>query len=274
MRSKIFLALATAAAVTACGDSSEPTESADATSTAAQQAVDPENPFAQAETAMNRRMMQAVGADVSDTWVKQMIEHHRGAIEMSEIMLAQNPSEHVRSMAEESIRKQTAEIEKLTRLVSGSQADPASFEPYHPVHQEMTQAMMAATGETVEQTYMRKMLAHHLGGVALSDVVLAQGGSQNARVREEAQKTRKSQADEAKMVEDMLAGRPMTESPTPSSTPAASADRPDQASSRTRSTPSPSPSRVAAPATPAASPRPAASPTADPHAGHDMTGAQ
>lgn len=274
MRSKIFLALATAAAVTACGDSAEPTGGADATSTGAQQVVDPDNPFAQAEAAMNRRMMQAVGADIYDTWVKQMIEHHRGAIEMSEIMLAQNPSEPVRGMAEESIRKQTAEIEKLTRLISGSQADPTSIEPYHPAHQEMAQAMTAAVGENVEQTFMRKMLAHHRGGVALSDVVLARGGSQNARVREEAQKTRKGQADESKMVEDMLAGRPMTGSPTPASAPAASVDRTVQATSTTRSTPSPSPSPVSALATPAASPRPAASPTADPHAGHDMTGDQ
>ena len=268
IRYKYLLVLAAAATVAGCGDSSEPAPEAAATTEAP--AADPNNPFAQSEAEMNRRMMEAVGSDVSDTWVKQMIEHHRGAIAMSEIMLQQNPSDHVRSMTEEGIRKQRAEIGELEKLVSNDAPIPASLEPYRPVHQEMSQAMMAAVGTGVEDTFMRKMLAHHRGGVALSDVVLADGD--NPRVRQQAQKTRAGQAEEAKMVEDMLAGRPMSGSSQAAAAPArASAEPAPRATATAR--PSPAATSARGSATPRAQPEPApaASPAADPHAGHTMS---
>lgn len=272
MRSMIFIALATAASLSACGESSEPTEDAEATAITGAE-VDPNNPFSQAEAEMNQRMMQAVGANVSDTWLKQIIEHHRGAIEMSEIMLAQNPSEHARHIAEDTIRKQTAEIEKLRALVSGAPADPTSLEPYRPVHERMRADMRAAVGGSPSETFMRKMLAHHQGGVALSDVVLDQG--QNARVRQQAQQTRASQQEDAKMVEDMLAGRPMSSSSTPASQPAASAAQTSQAAPTSRSTSSAAAPGASTPARSSGTPEPVpAAPEADPHAGHDMTGGQ
>lgn len=269
IRCKYLLVMAAAATVVGCGDSSEPSQEATPTVEAA--TADPDNPFAQSEAEMNQRMMAAVGADVSDTWVKQMIEHHRGAVAMSEIMLQQNPSEHVRHMAEESIRKQRAEIEELEKLASDGPADGASLEPYRPVHEQMSRSMMAAVGSNVEETFMRKMLAHHRGGVAISDVVLAEGA--NARVRQQAQKTRSDQAEEAKMVEDMLAGKPMGSSEVAAER-SASAAPASSATPSNRSSPPPAPSRTQASVGPAPTPTAAASPAADEHAGHTMTGSQ
>jgi hypothetical protein len=34
----------------------------------------------------------ARGADVSESWARKMIEHHRGALEMSEVLLRQDPN--------------------------------------------------------------------------------------------------------------------------------------------------------------------------------------
>ena len=61
--------------------------------------ADPNNPFAQAEAQMHERMMAAAGADPSETWIRKMIEHHRGAVAMSDIVLAQNPTPQVRAEA-------------------------------------------------------------------------------------------------------------------------------------------------------------------------------
>lgn len=47
------------------------------------------NPYAPGEMKMHERMMSAMGADASETWVRKMIEHHRGAIEMSRTAIAQ-----------------------------------------------------------------------------------------------------------------------------------------------------------------------------------------
>src|SRR5262245_65248060 len=43
------------------------------------------------EMAMHEKMMKAKGANASETWVRKMIEHHRGAIAMSQIVLRESP---------------------------------------------------------------------------------------------------------------------------------------------------------------------------------------
>ena len=65
-----------------------------------------QTPFTQAEMAMNERMMAASGATPADSWARKMIEHHRGAIAMSEIVLEQQPTPQVREMAQKTIEKQ------------------------------------------------------------------------------------------------------------------------------------------------------------------------
>ena len=38
----------------------------------------PANPYPQAEMDMHQKMMSAMGADATETWVRKMVEHHRG----------------------------------------------------------------------------------------------------------------------------------------------------------------------------------------------------
>lgn len=64
--------MAAAAIVVGCGDISE--RSPEATPTEEAATAGPTNPFAQAEAEMNQRMIAAVGADVSQTRVKKIVE--------------------------------------------------------------------------------------------------------------------------------------------------------------------------------------------------------
>lgn len=73
----------------------------------------PANPFPQAEMQMHQKMMGAVGADASETWVRKMIEHHRGGIEMSQIVLRETRDAKVREMATKSIGEQQRGIGEL-----------------------------------------------------------------------------------------------------------------------------------------------------------------
>lgn len=255
------LALGTALALTACG-SQEDTEAE--TAAADETAVDPNNPFADLESEMGERMMAAVGVDAGDTWVRKMIEHHQGVIDMSRLMLAQNPSQHTTEMAQDTIDKQTKEIADLRKLIKEGSPDPESAEPYRPAMTSMQQAMMSATGTDVEETFMRKMLAHHEGGVALSEVALENGVS--GAVRTQVMKTRDAQQSEAEMVEAMLRGEPMPEA---ESTQAAAPGAPAPAAR-----PTAAPARPSAPASPRPKPQEAPAPAepADEHAGHNMSG--
>lgn len=73
----------------------------------------PANPYPPAEMEMHRKMTAAVGGDTTETWVRKMIEHHRGAIAMSQIVLRQTRDPRVRQMATKSSTQQQREIGEL-----------------------------------------------------------------------------------------------------------------------------------------------------------------
>ena len=72
----------------------------------------PANPYAEAGMAMHHKMM-VVGTDPSETWTRQMIEHHRGAIAMSRIAVAQSNDKETRTMAQKVVTMQEKEVVSL-----------------------------------------------------------------------------------------------------------------------------------------------------------------
>lgn len=73
----------------------------------------PANPYPPAEMAMHEKMMGAAGSDATETWVRKMIEHHRGGIEMSQIVLRDTRDAKVRQMAQKTVTEQRREIGEL-----------------------------------------------------------------------------------------------------------------------------------------------------------------
>jgi uncharacterized protein (DUF305 family) len=73
----------------------------------------PANPYPTTEMKMHHAMMNAVGTDATETWVRKMIEHHRGAIEMSQIVVRETRDAKVRAMATKSTAEQRREIGEL-----------------------------------------------------------------------------------------------------------------------------------------------------------------
>lgn len=208
------------------------------------------NPFAEVEQRMNQAMMSAVGSDIGDTWGRKIIVHHQGAIDMSEAVLAQNPPPEVAELARMTIDKQRKDQEDIRKLLKEGAADPSSAEPYRSAVVEMQQGMQAATGAGPAETYMRKMLAHHRGGVALSDVALENGVS--GALRTQVQKTRDEQQKDAQMVEAMLRGESMSHAMEQSG--ATSAQQAQRESAPADAAPA---ATTAAPRAPKAAPKPA-----------------
>lgn len=211
-------ALALVSTLTACGR-----EEPSATNTSAENDMNTimaaTSPFGDAEIRMNEAMMKAVGVNAGDSWVRKMIEHHKGAVEISRQVLTMSPDAHVAQMANETIAKQTKEIAGLEKLVVQGTPDPASSELYQPAMDKMHQAMMAANGTSLSETFHRKMLEHHKGAVAMSDVSLANGAT--GAVRAQVEKTKADQQKEVVMVEAMLRGAPSPAAPATSETAAA-----------------------------------------------------
>ena len=244
-------ALALLASLSACGSENQPTEDA---APAASMTMD--GPYAESEMTMDKAMKAAVGVDAADTWVKKMIAHHDGAIDMSRIVLGLQPTADVAKMAQMTIDNQGAEIEALKALARNGAANPTSAKLYEAAMTEMHSDMMAASGSTPSETYLTKMLAHHRGAVAMSDIALANGAS--GAVRAQIEETRAEQLKEVGMVEAMLRGEPMAmqaQAKSETSAPAATAKpaAPKAAAAK------PAPAKAAAP-------KPSAEPAAEPDA--------
>lgn len=223
--SGIAALLMATAALGACGSQADNQATTNETpmdgNMAADNSMQMSGPFADAEMRMNEQMMAAVGSDAGQNWLKKMIVHHQGAIDMSRVVLDQNPAADVAKMAQDTITKQGKEIEDLRKLVEEGAPDQRSAELYRPAMMDMHQKMMAASGSDVSDTYLRKMLEHHRGAVAMSDVALANGVT--GAIRSQVQKTRTSQQKEIDMVEAMLRGEPMAAAAPAASKPASSA---------------------------------------------------
>lgn len=244
-------ALVLTVALTACGGSQEPANNMAAETDTNAMVADPDNPFASSEMKMNDAMKVAVGTSVADTWVKKMIEHHRGAVDMSKVLLDQGVTGHVADMARQTIDKQGKEIADLRKLVATGNADPASAQPYAAAESQMHQAMMEAKSADVSDTFIRKMLEHHKGAVALSDVALANGAT--GAVRAQIEETKAEQQKEIEHIEGMLSGTPAESAKSPAPTdqdaPKTAAPAPKPAKAKT----APAPEQPQATEPPAAS---------------------
>ena len=206
MKRTLMMSAASAMAllIAACGTNEDAAQNDSVANDTNAMMADASNPFALSEMQMNERMMAAVGTDTGDTWVRKMIEHHRGAVEMSRLALTLRPPANVAEMAQMTIDKQGKEITALEKLVASGTPNPASSELYRTASTIMHDAMMAAKGADVPETYLRKMLEHHKGAVAMSDVALANGAT--GAVRAQVEKTRAEQMKEIAHLEAMLRG--------------------------------------------------------------------
>lgn len=69
--------------------------------------------FLASEAEMHRRMGAASGETVDQAYIAKMIEHHRGAVAMAEVALAQSKDPEVRRMAQIVVDSQTREIAEM-----------------------------------------------------------------------------------------------------------------------------------------------------------------
>lgn len=175
--SRAVAAAALTAALAACGQAgSESGQGNHSTAGHDATVAEPADPYPEAEMRMHDAMTSAVGADVSDTWVRKMIEHHKGAIAMADFEAAHGHDDRVIPIAKRMAVKQRQEIAELQRLVRrGAAPDPASARPYQTVERQMHEAITEAKGSDSSHTFVRKMIPHHRGAIAMSQIALEQG---------------------------------------------------------------------------------------------------
>ena len=115
--------------VSACGEQQNGTAQAPAetgmkgetgagTAMKSEMKADPSNPYMASEMEMHDKMMAAQGANAAETWTRKMIEHHKGALTMSQVALKETDDAMVRQMAQKTIDMQTKEIAELQKMLT------------------------------------------------------------------------------------------------------------------------------------------------------------
>lgn len=165
------------------------------------------DPFAQSELAMLDAMETAVGTDVSDTWAHKMIEYHRGAIGMADELVARGGDAAASALAEQMKEEHARAAKELQQLLGKTGADHGSALPYERALDAMHQAMMAAKGASISETWVLKMIEHHRGAIALTHVLLEQPDVPD-NIRAIAEKTASDQAREIAALERLTGNRP------------------------------------------------------------------
>jgi uncharacterized protein (DUF305 family) len=131
-------------------------------------------PFFQIEMEMVDSLAASIGSSPSDTWVRIMIEHHRGGLAISRLVLEREPSDAVAGAARATIEKLSSQIDELDDILREGPPDEESVLMYRPTIERMHDAMMGAEGADISDTWLRKMREHGRGAIALCDDLLAQ----------------------------------------------------------------------------------------------------
>lgn len=100
-------------------------------------------PFAASETAMHAEMAEASGDTIDEAYIAKMIAHHRGAIAMADVALAQSQDPAIRQMAQTVKDTQTVEIAQMQAWTPTTATTPPAAKAAAPVTKSAAPAAKA-----------------------------------------------------------------------------------------------------------------------------------
>ena len=130
------------------------------------------------KTMMDKMSSMNISGDFDLDFANMMIEHHHGAISMSEIEVANGTDEKMKSMAQKIITKQKDEIVQLQEIIKNHQSSGMKHGEgeLKKMHTEMKAEMngMQMNGNT-DKDFAMMMKAHHEGAVKMFKAELTNG---------------------------------------------------------------------------------------------------
>jgi uncharacterized protein (DUF305 family) len=162
--------------------------------------------FASANAKMHKDMMIVLSGNADVDFAKGMIPHHQGAIDMAEIVLKYGKDAEVKKLANTVIAAQKTEIAQMTSWLQKTSATGPSSEAakkaYADVNARMHSDMTIPFSSNPDVDFMKGMIPHHEGAVAMAKVLLEYG--KDAELRKLADDIIRSQNDEVIMMRGWL----------------------------------------------------------------------
>lgn len=140
-------------------------------------------------TMMDKMSIMKMSGDFDMNFAKMMIEHHQGAIDMSEQEIKSGSDDKLKGMAQKIVSEQKEEIAKLQEVVKNSKASKMKMGDgeLEKSMADMKSQMsgMKMTGN-IDKDYAMMMTSHHESAVSMFKMELKNG--MNAQLKQIAQK--------------------------------------------------------------------------------------
>ncbi len=143
---------------------------------------------------MDKMKDMKMTGDFDADFASMMIMHHQGAIDMSEVEVSKGADTQIKTIAQNIIVAQKAEIGKLEKFVTGYKTQQVEHEKNDELHKELDVTMrsmmdkmttMQMTGNT-DKDFVMMMIPHHEGAKTMAEHQVKHG--KNAELKKMAQK--------------------------------------------------------------------------------------
>ena len=165
--------------------------------------------FREANARMHSGMDIPFTGNADIDFIRGMIAHHQGAIDMSEIVLKHGRDASVKKLANEIIAAQKKEIAQMQAWLARNGSQPASadsaavIKAFTDVNIRMHKDMTMTFSNNADVDFMKGMVPHHIGAVDMAKVLLQFG--KDPELRKIAEDVVRTQNEEITLMRGWLA---------------------------------------------------------------------
>ena len=169
-----------------------------------------DNGMMQSMTGMMGKMdAMTMTGDFDLDFANMMMMHHQGAINMSEMEIAKGTDAQIKTMAQNIITEQKAEIDKMQQWVKGYKI-PGAKKQTGEMHNELGETMKAMMDKmnnmkimgNTDKDYAMMMILHHEASVQMAEDEIGHGKVASLKIM--AQKMIADQNNEIKLFKDFM----------------------------------------------------------------------
>ncbi len=135
--------------------------------------------------AMAREMVMEDGRYSERAFIDAMVSHHQSAVDMAEVALENADHEEIKSLAEDIVSAQEAEIVELKAIKQqefGTSEVPMDMNAQEMEAMGMADPVELATEDPFDKAFIDAMIPHHRSAIEMASVALRE--SDNARIKE------------------------------------------------------------------------------------------
>jgi uncharacterized protein (DUF305 family) len=144
-------------------------------------------------------MAGAWSTDDEAGFLREMVAHHREAIEMAG-ELSRSDRAAMRDLGASIVASQSAQVEQMETWLDEWYADEPTDTAYEPMMRDLSDL----SGDRLDRTFLEDMVGHHMAAVMMSQRLLVHGAAEHDEVADLARTIRTEQVREIRWMSERL----------------------------------------------------------------------